>query len=1169
MRTQHSLFLRVLLFLISISLPLDAQQPTGSITGIVRDATGAIIPGAGVSLTRQATGIALQQTTSEAGMYSFSSLLPGTYQVKVEARGFKTAVLDLLVEVGRVTAGDLSLEVGSPDETVNVEAYAVAVSPTQTGLEGIVTESLFRDLPLNGRNFLDLGQLEPGVQLQDGGNIDMTKGQFTGLSAGSQPGRTTRITVDGLDISDENVGTTTQNVSQDSIQAYQISRSNLDMSTGLTASGAVNVVTRSGTNQLHGNGFLFARTDDLAARIGQEAMPFDREQFGFNAGGPFLKDRLYWFANYEQNNQDGAVATQIGGFPQFSGTWPLPFDERMAMGRADWNLTSKSRLFFRFTHNFNDGIASGSSSLGGTTLSPFIGRNYANQTALGFDTLTGRFSHSFRFGYLNFRNYIIDAQGRVPGLPQTLDPAGRPLLVAYGFGGWVFSGAPQIGASVWVPQFTLQHNYEFRYDGSLASGRHGVRWGVLVNRIRAVGNYNLLGNASEIDIMFNPDNQSVCGNDLLCYPVSTGLMGNGLGWMSEIPALGFPHGGLKNTRFHWYLGDSWRLSQRLTVNLSLRYVYEPGADNPDLVKPELLDSFLPGLSRSNRRDKNNFAPQLGVAWDPTGSKKWVIRAGAGLFYDPNLFGNTLYERAELLPPGISNAWPILPFQKVIDPNTGSVIFDMMGASPAAAVTPGVNWVSGCDDPRFPGGQCPLGTPGLIDAIFSAWKAYTNASLAAAAGFPSGPTQFEITRSLQNLFEPDYKTPYSVHLNVGVQRELRPGLVLSIDYLHILGLHSLMRRDLNRVGASDTLIIPNARAAMDAVHGALGCPSGAAGVNCAIAAGANMEAYAAYGLGRSEAASPSDANPFAFPGLNPHFNAMNAYGMQGRSTYNALQVALRGRLPDIGEALRDWNIVASYSLGRLTGTSEDQATFTLHPAIDNDHLLSFSGPCALDRTHIVSVGSVFQISGGIHLNSIWRFSTALPQSVFMPQVSGSAAEIFYTDFNGDGTYGDPLPGTLRGSFGRDTGNATALNGVIDAYNTTQAGQLTPAGKALVNAELFTEAQLKALGAVSPEAVRAPQEQVNLDSFITTDVRITRPFKLRGERIKIEPALEIFNLFNIANYDLPGNKLGATLNGVTGSINGTTAADRPNRAGFGSGSFALGIPRAWQLALRVSF
>ena len=160
-------------------------------------------------------------------------------------------------------------------------------------------------------------------------------------------------------------------------------------------------------------------------------------------------------------------------------------------------------------------------------------------------------------------------------------------------------------------------------------------------------------------------------------------------------------------------------------------------------------------------------------------------------------------------------------------------------------------------------------------------------------------------------------------------------------------------------------------------------------------------------------------------------------------------------------------------GGLTGTSEDQAHIRFAPAVNNDDVLGFSGPCALDRTHMLSVGSLFRIPGGIHLNSIWRFSSAFPQSVFVPQVSGSAAEIFYTDFNGDGTYGDPLPGTRRGSFGRDIGNAAALNRAIDSYNSTQAGQLTPAGKALVNAGLFTEAQLKALGAVSPRLQGRPR------------------------------------------------------------------------------------------------
>jgi hypothetical protein len=147
--------------------------------------------------------------------------------------------------------------------------------------------------------------------------------------------------------------------------------------------------------------------------------------------------------------------------------------------------------------------------------------------------------------------------------------------------------------------------------------------------------------------------------------------------------------------------------------------------------------------------------------------------------------------------------------------------------------------------------------------------------------------------------------------------------------------------------------------------------------------------------------------------------------------------------------------------------------------------------------------------------------------------------------------------------------TALNRLIDRYNQTQAGQLTPHGKALVEAGLFSEAQLKSLGAVSPVVACAPEGQVGLDSFVTTDVRLSRPFKLKNESVTIEPAIEWFNVFNVANYDIPGNVLGPFLNAQPGSINGTTVAYRPNRAGYGSGSFALGIPRAWQFALRVSF
>jgi hypothetical protein len=190
---------------------LWAQQPTGSILGIVTDPSGGVVPGAAVTVTNRATQATLKLETTLAGAYAASSLPPGEYELRVEAAGFKMVVQVLTVEVGRVMAADFRLEVGRRTEIVTVEARRVAVNPVQTSLEGVVTTDLARNLPLNGRNFLDLGQLEPGVQIQDGSAFDTTKGQYVGLSMDGPSGRTTRVTLDGVDVSDELVGTTTLN----------------------------------------------------------------------------------------------------------------------------------------------------------------------------------------------------------------------------------------------------------------------------------------------------------------------------------------------------------------------------------------------------------------------------------------------------------------------------------------------------------------------------------------------------------------------------------------------------------------------------------------------------------------------------------------------------------------------------------------------------------------------------------------------------------------------------------------------------------------------------------------------------------------------------------------------------------------------------------------------
>src|SRR6266576_1228270 len=193
-----------------------------------------------------------------------------------------------------------------------------------------------------------------------------------------------------------------------------------------------------------------------------------------------------------------------------------------------------------------------------------------------------------------------------------------------------------------------------------------------------------------------PSGFCACRSDILCYPVQNVLFGNGLGYFSEVPSLGQPYGGARNNRVHWYVGDSWRAHARLTLNFGLRWVYEPGPSNPGLQRPKILDDFLPGLSQTNRSDANNFAPQFGIAWAPSASGKWLIRTGAGVFYDVNRLQNALFgERANLLPLGVT--WE-LQGRMLRDPITHRVIFDLQGRNwlpqdgGPALITPGENWM---------------------------------------------------------------------------------------------------------------------------------------------------------------------------------------------------------------------------------------------------------------------------------------------------------------------------------------------------------------------------------------------------------------------------------------------------------------------------------------------
>ncbi|GAC1656744.1 MAG: hypothetical protein NVS9B15_17980 [Acidobacteriaceae bacterium] len=304
----------------------QGNTSSGSIQGTISDPNGAVVPDAKVTVTNTETGQSRSSTSTGAGLYTAGSLPPGNYKIEVNRVGFPSQSRQVLVQVGVTTNGDVKLSL-SASQTVEVSATTIAVDTTQATVQGVLTPEQINNLPVDGRNFLNLAQLEPGVQLQDGQTFDPTKAGYSSVSFNGVNGRSARIELDGVDVSDETVGTTTLNISSGSIEEFQIARSSLDPSTELTSSGAINVGTRSGTNKYHGEGFgLFRdRRVGFANSPGGLSTPFQRNQFGGSLGGAIIKDKLFFFANSERIKQDqSAPLTFPAPFTNLNGGVPQP-----------------------------------------------------------------------------------------------------------------------------------------------------------------------------------------------------------------------------------------------------------------------------------------------------------------------------------------------------------------------------------------------------------------------------------------------------------------------------------------------------------------------------------------------------------------------------------------------------------------------------------------------------------------------------------------------------------------------------------------------------------------------------------------------------------------------------------------------------------------------------
>ena len=1169
---------------------------TGSIVGSVADATGALLPNAKVTVTGP-TGQTLHSTTNASGEYSFGGLIPGAYSVRVEVKGFKTAQLSLEVKVDNAANGTVKLEIGQESTVVEVQASELQVNTEQATVQGVLTATQIENLPVNGRNFLDLAQLEPGVQIQDGQNFDPTKAGFSSISFGGRFGRTARIEVDGVDVSDETVGTTTTDIPASAIQEFQISQSSLDMSSELTSSGSVNVTTKSGTNSVHGEAFGTFRdsvfSSQLPTPVGFKS-PYQRSQYGGDLGGPVIKDKLFFFADGERTIQQTQVPVPVSApFSQYSGTFADPFHEANLLGRLDYALTKSARIFGRFSYFKND--------LGATFgygYSLYDNIDITRNEMVGVDFNTGSFSHSIRFSYLKFQNQIIDATTGNSALP--FDDLHAEL----------FAANLVAGPNLLAPQSTPQSDHQIKYDGSRVLGSHAIRFGVAFNHLRGGGFASFFKNGPQIGTAVSTSEVAAAASGPFAggasnpfnYPSDFGTVANGLGFSFTDPSLGFPAGGLgPDNRILLYLGDTWKIKGNFSLTYGLRYDRDTGRTDSQFAPIPELSALIPGLGNSVNQPNLNFAPQVGFAWDPWKDGKTSIRGGIGLFFENAIWNNVLFDGPEREKTGAFLQY-FAPCAAPGSPNTLQTVngpINTPGSASAIAVC----------------GPAGASSYPLIGNDVGAWIALQQAFVAGTpfnltANNPAYVGQYltDCTGGTNcsfaaqgDMYNPAYKSPRSVQMNIGIQRELRKGVVLSADFVRNVQTHYLLGVDQNHAGDIRYFNLAGAQQAIANViancGGGVSTVAGTYSANCLndpstgtndggtyVPRPAAMSDFAGLGLGSSLDQGGSSCLAAlgyncAFGGINPLAPPLSFLSPVGRSLYNGLQMKLSENVNDPFRGAKALNYTISYSLSKfqntgggvaadspITAASGDQ-DFII-PALDNQNVNRYFGPSTLDRTHQLSFGGFVSFRGGFQWGVIAHFDSPFPNTLTVPNTGTGAGEIFRTDFTGSGVTQDPLPGTKVGSFDRGI-NASNINAVITNYNNVYAGQPTPAGNVLIANGLMTAADLSALGGVAPTVPLAPPGQVNMSWLRTFDSTFTYNLKIK-ERFTISPSVSAFNIFNFVNFDLPTSEMSGLLTGQAGSINGTNyAAHFANRVGAGTGVYTLGSPRQVEFGLKLNF